>query len=193
MTTPIPRHICLFDSHDGHMLMAIARTKENDDIDNEIVFREFARNELTLERKYKKLKTLANNYRDNTTWRIYISANPRDAKKAHWNFLDRIQHWLRQESNGHTDNKCERMDSYWYSELQKPESSSKSGFIFDIDGDENDYRKMKELLDDYIIHETETPNGWHILTEPFNYTEIETDAEYELKKDDMLFVEKIES
>lgn len=35
----------------------------------------------------------------------------------------------------------------------------------------------------------ETPNGYHIVTEPFNYNDLETDVEYELKTDGMLFVE----
>jgi len=34
----------------------------------------------------------------------------------------------------------------------------------------------------------ETPNGYHLVTEPFDYTELATDVTYELKTDGMLFL-----
>jgi len=36
-----------------------------------------------------------------------------------------------------------------------------------------------------------TPNGFHIVTEAFNFNELETEIEYELKKDGMIFLSYI--
>lgn len=193
MTENIPTRLFDFSGDNGYLLMAIARTKENPHLDSEIVFREFVSDRNTLDRKYHKLCTLADNYKADTKWRIYSSINARDSKKAQWDYLEQIQSWLRQESNNHSHDKHTRIDAHWYSQLQKKSSSSESRFIFDIDGSNEDFKTVIRAIEPHGIHTTSTPNGWHIVTEPFNYTELEIDAEYELKKDDLLFIEKRES
>lgn len=60
-----------------------------------------------------------------------------------------------------------------------------------IDATEDDLYQLNSALKAHteVVTWQETPNGYHIVTEPFNYNELETDVEYELKTDGLLFVE----
>lgn len=102
--------------------------------------------------------------------------------------------WVKDRLNGDDAalQKFKRVDSYWKSELQKPAARDETFFVFDLDEvSEDEFGQLHSTLLDYTAIETwrEPPNGYHIVTEPFNYNDLETDVEYELKTDGMLFVE----
>ncbi len=58
-----------------------------------------------------------------------------------------------------------------------------SNFVFDLDGVASATADEFEAhLSTYttILRRQATPNGYHIVTEPFDYTSLETDVEYEV-------------
>lgn len=179
--------------------MAIARKKENPSItsSSEPVFREVIKDEKDIRRKVEKLESTITNYRsdsgDQLNFRLYINANARNTVKAYFNFRERMNGWVRDRMYGQdsTARKFKRVDSHWKSELQKPESRDETRFVFDLDDvTEDEVNDLLQQLLDYVedVKEIETPNGYHVVTEPFNYNELETDVEYELKTDGMVFL-----
>lgn len=191
---------CRFGEDRVYLFMAIARTKENPQLTSgsEVVFREVIKNEQDIRRKYDKLHCTAQEYRADSgeplTFRLYITANPRNTLDAYFNFRQRMNGWVQDRLNGDDAvmRKFKRLDSYWKSELQKPEARDETLFVFDLDdATEDDLYQLNSALKAYteVVTWQETPNGYHIVTEPFNYNELETDVEYELKTDGLLFVE----
>lgn len=191
---------CEFTKDRVYIFMAIARRKENPQLtaESEVVFREVSKNEQDIRRKYGKLKAIATDYQDDSgqrlTFRLYITVNARNTLDGYFNFRRRMNSWAEDRIRGDeaATRKFKRVDGYWKSELQKPEARDESGFLFDMDDvTEEERRHLLSTLQEYteVITWRETPNGYHIVTAPFNYNELETDIEYELKKDDLLFIE----
>jgi hypothetical protein len=179
--------------------MAIARKKENPAItsSSEPVFREVVKDEKDIRRKVEKLESALKNYRSDSgeslKFRLYVNANARNTVKAYFNFRERMNGWVKDRMYGQdsTARKFKRVDSHWRSELQKPASRDETRFIFDLDDvteeQVNDFLvQLLEFVDD--VKEVETPNGYHVVTESFNYNELETEVEYELKTDGMVFI-----
>lgn len=79
--------------------------------------------------------------------------------------------------------------------LQRDTCKDDSYFLFDLDQTtskgKNKFVNEVESLSDIIL-EQETPNGYHVVSEPFNYNKLDSDIEYELKKDGLLFLSFIE-
>lgn len=191
---------CRFGEDRVYLFMAIARTKENLQLTSgsEVVFREVIKNEQDIRRKYDKLHCTAQEYHADSgeplTFWLYITANPRNTLDAYFNFRQRMNSWVQDRLNEDDAvlQKFKRLDSYWKSELQKPEARDETFFVFDLDdATEDDLYQLNSALKAHteVVTWQETPNGYHIVTEPFNYNELETDVEYELKTDGLLFVE----
>jgi hypothetical protein len=179
--------------------MAIARKKENPQITSgtEVVFREVVKDERDLRRKYDKRQSTAQQYRadsgDPLTFRLYITANARNTVDTYFNFRQRMNGWVKDriQEDEAAPRKFKRLDNYWKSELQRDKARDETRFLFDIDHPAEAERD--QLVHDLTEHTDviltqETPNGWHVLTEPFNYNDLDTDIDYELKTDGMLFV-----
>ncbi len=107
--------------------------------------------------------------------RVYSTVNARDLKKAVRAFkTDQL------EIDYHGDQVM--MDFYtaikgrFASCLMRPGSKSESFFVFDID-DPMTLDQALGIIDrsgfsDEIVKQYPTKNGWHIVTKPFNYTQL---------------------
>lgn len=190
---------CGFGEDRVYLLMAIARTKENPELtgSTEVVFREVVKDEEDVRRKVDKLRSSTENYRsdsgDQLTFRLYVTANARNTVDAYFNFRSRMNGWVKDRLDGDDEaaRKFKRVDSYWKSELQKPAARDETRFIIDFDGDWA-IGVFREMLEDEteVIVERETPNGTHVVTEPFDYTDVALldEEDIEIKTDGMLFL-----
>lgn len=192
---------CDFSRDTAYIITAMARPKENKQIAHGDMpaFRELITSEENIEEKLRKLLTLGRNYTPkeggDLTFRMYITANSRNCLKSFHLYQKELIDMNRRISDGHeeTYNHIKRIDKEWISALQSDTNKETSKFIIDID------RKSESLLDKTatdlrdrteIEHIIETPNGYHIITEPFNYTEfdLKEDEEIEIKTDSLMFL-----
>lgn len=190
------KEYCEFGEDRVYVLMAIARSKENEEhsSNTEPTMREVVRNEEELAQKINQLEHAAGGFGDR--FRLYISANARDVMKASFKLRNEMDKWLemRLNSNEGVKKKFKKIDSEFKSVLQKNECRDDSKFIFDLDdAGIDDFQELRDDIENFTSIELtrETPNGFHIVAEPFNYNEMKTGTEYELKKDGMVFLDYI--
>lgn len=193
---------CEFSDEKAYIISSMARPKENDEINHgEIpMFREIFTDEESLRRKFAKIKTLGENYiseEGNTlTFRIYFTPNARDSMSAFFHYQERINNLMENIYQGHEESKSkiQRMDKIWKSTLEKDTNKDDTNFLIDFDKKDREILKetkkeLSEMTD--IIMCMPTPNGYHILTKPFDPNEFnDTDlTEYcDLKKDGLMFL-----
>ena len=184
---------CEFGPERVYLLMAIARAKDNEGTtaSSEPVIREIVEDAAELPRKIPQLDHAVSRFDDR--YRLYLSANARSTTSALFRLRERTDDWLEMRFNGDTDvvRKFKRIDSEFKSVLQSDACKDETNFIFDLDGvSGGDVDAFVETLEEFttISLRRETPNGYHVVTEPFNHTELNADVEYELKTDDMVFV-----
>lgn len=192
---------CDFSGDRVYVLFAIARKAENEEITSatEIIFREVLRKPEDIRRKLSKLRVIAEDYEPDEdlepTFRLYLTANARDAKKAYFNFVNRLQGWMQGLVQGDDaiPDKLQNIDSEWKSELQRPHNRIDNYFIFDVDTKDTEVVSwtLSEVKNKgaEMIANRETPNGRHIITTPFNYTRLELPDSVEVKTDGMVFLE----
>ena len=187
---------CDFGEDEVYVLMAIARAKENEEFSNnsEPVIREVVEDFGQLERKMEQLDHAVSRF--DSDFRLYISANARDVMKAFFKFRSDTDNWLEMRLNGNKDvnKKFKGLDSEFKSVLQSDKCKAETNFIFDLDNIEK--IQMQELKAELGEHTSvrwarETPNGYHIVTRPFNYNELDSGIDYELKTDGMIFLSYI--
>lgn len=187
---------CDFGEDRVYILLAIARSKENEQhsSNTEPTIREVVKEEKELERKVQQLDHAVTRFE--SRFRLYISANARNAVKASFKLREEMDEWLEMRLGGNEGvrKKFKKIDSEFKSVLQKNECRDGTNFIFDLD--EKDRESFEQLKEDIGEHTElkltrETPNGFHIVTEPFNFNELETGIEHELKKDGMIFLDYI--
>lgn len=190
------RDYCEFGEDRVYVLLAIARSKENEQhsSNTEPTMREVVKEEKELEREIKQLEHTARGF--DSRFRLYISANARNALKASFKLRSEMDGWLEMQLSGNegVKKKFKKIDSEFKSVLQKNECKDGSNFIFDLDdADRDDLEQLKEDIDKLtsIKLTQETPNGFHVVTESFNYNELDTEVDYELKKDGMIFLDYI--
>lgn len=190
------KEYCSFGEDRVYVLLAIARAKENEDYNNnsEPVIREIVDNEEELERKVEQLDYDVSRF--DSKFRLYLSANARNTMDAFFQLRSDMDDWLKMRLNGNqgVSKKFKRVDSEFKSVLQKTQCKDETNFIFDIDNQpKEEAEKIQSELENHteILMFQETPNGYHIVTEPFNYNELESEVEYELKKDGMIFIDFI--
>jgi len=164
------------------------------------MFREIITNKGAIRTKYSQLKTLSENYipkedTDKLTFRFYLTANARDINESFYLYKKKLIELQHHADNGHEEswNKIKRLDKEWKSMLQKEGNKEDSYFIIDIDKSSLDtfesiYMGLQEETD--IITSIKTPNGYHIITEPFNYpnSDIIYEEYIETKTDDLMFI-----
>lgn len=196
---------CEYTENRVYILTAIARPKENPEITSNTIpiFRQIVTNPEQLRRKYALLSSVTENYtprEDITgelTFRFYISINSRDVRSSFHRYQKQLLDYNHQIANGHTETKkkIQRLDKEWKSTLQSDTNKEDSYFIIDID------EKTEELLTQVktaiqnedqaeILSSIETPNGYHIITTPFNHPNCDgiQHDEIEIKTDGMLFL-----
>lgn len=184
---------CEFGDDRVYLLVALARAKENADTSSNSapVIRSIVAEEDQLDPKAAELAHATRRF--DQRYRLYLTANARDALKATFELRRSMDDWL--EGRIHGDEgvraKFKRVDGEFKSTLQSDTCRDETNFVFDLDDagpSERDALKS-DLRDRTTISMVrETPNGYHVVTDPFNYDELATDVAYELKTDGTVFV-----
>lgn len=186
---------CEFGDDRVYLLLAIARTKENEnEADLEApTMRRVVEDPADLERLAAELDHAAGRYE--RQYRLYLTVNARDALAAFFALRERMDEWIRARLGGDEGvrRKFKRVDREFLSVLQSDGSRADKRLLFDLDdvGPEGAAEFRAELDGPTILLHRETPNGYHVVTEPFDYTEFESDTSYELKTDGLVFVSYI--
>jgi hypothetical protein len=184
---------CTFGPERVYVLMAIARDKENRDESSNgaPVIRKIVRDASSLRRKIEELDHAVERF--DATYRLYVSANARNTTDACFQLRSRMDEWLKRRLNG--DDSVTptfgRVDSEFKSVLQQATCKDETKFLFDLD--DASAAEATALIEGISAHTEvllrhETPNGYHVVTTPFDHTDLDTDTAYELKTDGMLFV-----
>ena len=121
---------------------------------------------------------------------MYISVNRRDLKKGTVEMATKLVKCVANP----VPTELYKLGGAWKSILTKPACRADRRFLFDIDTPDKIeqlevYSQLKELTK-VIIH-TETPNGMHIVTDPFNpnlFNVPDKLVDVSIKKDDLLLV-----
>lgn len=193
---------CEFGEDRVYLLVAVARSKENPGLTSgtEVTVREVLGDRGDVRPTYEAVRCWARGYRtdsgDGLAFRLYVTVNARNALDAYFAFRERTDGWVRDRLNGDAaaPPKFKRVDRYWKSELQRPTARDDRRFLFDLDdvtGDEAE--RLVGTLREHttVVTRRPTPNGVHVVTGPFNHTELATDVDYELKTDGLLFLERL--
>lgn len=165
----------------GYVLMGIARSKDNSEITNseEVVFREVILDNTTEYKVQRKCRNLVGKMlATGLDFYVYVSVNPRDFPTAFMNFMQQQTDWIKHTMNGDKNKQelMKRVGSKWISELQKPRNREQQRFCWDLDvKNVKTFGAVCTALfeNTEVIHSTETVNGHHIITEPFNYNNSE--------------------
>lgn len=188
---------CTFRENEAYIVMAIARRKFNPDISNsnEIVHRRVITCEDDIDDQIDDLLALTS--RHNLNFRIYLTVNPRDTVSAYHAFVQDLVSWSEAMHNGDDGvlTRMGRINSEWKSTLHSPDHKADSLFQFDVDDvtEKEAWDFHKDVGEETtVVGFVKTPNGYHIMTKPFNYTDWEPTVAYdELDTDGMLHIAEI--
>ena len=196
--------------YDCYVLLAVSRKKCTPSITNsqEIVFREVIKKEKDITRKYLQIKAMCESYKDEEgksyPFYLYVSLNARDALKATFGLIGKMNLWLEETMYGvDRSDFYKKVHGHFYSTLMQKNSRSKHTkyAMFDFDTkEEGQIEEFLELVAKYteVKLVVETKNGYHIKVTPFNAKEMEEEMYerkdiVELKRDCNFFVEYIET
>lgn len=187
---------CTFDEERVYLLLAIARLKDNPDLaaSDQPVCRRIVTDADTLTPTVEELTHSVS--RHDESFRLYLSVNARDTTTAFFRLRERMDDWLEMRFHGDTGvlPKFKRVDEEFASVLQSDACAAETKFLFDLDdATAADAETLESALEaETTVHcRQATPNGYHLVTAPFDYTDFESDIEYELKTDGLLFVERL--
>jgi len=182
-----------------YMLIAIARSKENEEIQatDQPTIRKLIEDRDELEDKLDQLQHACSRFPQR--YRLYGTINGRNARDALHLLQKESLNWLREsEKSGETPTKLKRIDHEWKSMLHRPKCRDQKRFLWDLDTtSKSTCATLQKATEAHHIMTQETPNGYHIITEPFNFNEIEGfdpeanefhGRECERKNDDMIFL-----
>ena len=120
-------------------------------------------------------------------WRIYRTVNTRNLKRA--------AQLLQVELIYRADEIADRIDQVWKSILMQPKCKADRRFLIDIDSDDilPDHIRAAYLNGVTTHLVVKTPNGWHMITDPFDSRQLLEDMEgkVEIKKDALVYVKTI--
>jgi hypothetical protein len=192
---PTLREYCEFGPERVYLLLALARSKENDVREGPSAIRTVVRGPDDLEPAVAELDHAVSRF--DATYRLYLTANARNTQQALFALRRSMDDWLEARLNGSTDvlGKFGRVDSEFKSTLQSDGCRDETNLVFDLDdatgGDADALEAaLRELTTVHLRHET--PNGVHLVTAPFDYNRLATDVEYELKTDGLVFVANLD-
>lgn len=186
-----------FGENRVYILWAVARRKHNEEITNatEVIYRKVIRDSDGIGKTYNDLTALVDQH--SYEFRVYLTVNARKAREAGVALQEDIVESLNASLNGDDRSQFfKSVGSSWKSKLHEPERSADSYFQIDVDGDDEAAFALEDQLDEIGHHAATfpTPNGYHILTEPFDYTEWEPAAEYDaLDTDGQVHIEEIDN
>lgn len=171
------------------VLMLIQRTKEGGSNRPDYhAHKRISRNEEEFEIMKKELLEIKS--RDEAIpYRLYSSVNARDLSKAIRLFkqemLDADYYDQESKERFYIDIK-----NRWFGCLMKHQSRSEKAFLIDVDKNEGDdldvTLKMFDGIRNNILLVYPTPNGWHIITKPYNP---ELTKGLKIKKDALMLLE----
>lgn len=186
--------ICDFSDNHSYILMGIARPKCNEDItnSNKKQYRMVLTSEEEIEESIKDLFALMS--RHNLYWRIYLSVNARNLLKGYFNLREKMNNWSRKiiEGDEESKEKLKYISSKWKSSLHQPQAKANDYFHFDLDDitekecelfieslPKQDGSEATTINESIFKYKQKTPNGYHIITEPFNYNDWSSPIEYD--------------
>lgn len=161
----------------------MARPKDNKNLENTKLFREIITNEDKIDKKINELQHLSDT--DDYKYRLYLTVNSRNVQEAFYNIQEDM---VRMTS----DDNIARLDEEWITQLQKSDCKNETNFLFDIDNKdiiESVYNDIK--LQTNIHIKRKTPNGYHIVTDTFDYKTIinkYSNKDINIKYDGLMFV-----
>lgn len=170
------------------VLMLIHRNKDGSTWKNRHVDMRIARDWPEFEKELAILEQKM--WSSSLNLRIYCTVNPRSMNKAIREFK-RQQADMDYNSEDIRDEFYIKMKNRFIGCLMKPSCKESTIFKFDIDSpDIMDCYKFEGVLSNYttIITTRQTPNGWHIFTEPFNHTKVEK-GDIEFQPDSMILLD----
>lgn len=173
------------------LLLAVARAKENPNGDSPPVFRRVVTDSSELLEAIDSLDQAVSRFDER--YRCYLSVNARNTLTAFFELRDRFDDWLLARLHGDEgiNRKFAQIHQEFKSVLQSDACKDDTNFLFDLDDAEPADRDqliadLERLTDVHLV--TETPNGYHVVTAPFNDTELETRVDDECKSDGMVFL-----
>ena len=131
-----------------------------------------------------------------TQYRLYEAVNRRNLIDAAEILQDELNEMFRKNAkSGEIDARFKKLHSRYKSHLMRPECADDNHFLFDYDKEDfEEATRLKTTLMSHtdILEMRETPNGWHVITKPFNYHEVDTEIDYEMKHDGLTFIRYLE-
>ena len=137
----------------------------------------------------KEFKELKDN--DTRTLRIYANFNSRDINKA-------IRLFKQRQLDRDYENEEHRNDFYFnvknqfISCLMDKSCAKEKNFLFDLDGcDDRSLQRIYKLIEKQteILLFYNTKNGYHIITRPFNYNNLDSQIVEFLHKDSLMLLD----
>lgn len=129
--------------------------------------------------------------KDKRTLRIYSAVNSRDIQKS-------IHKFKQEQLDNDYSNELNREHFYidiknsWISCMMKKSCRNQSNFLFDLDEcDDHSLVTITKQIEKQtkIILTYQTKNGYHIITEPFNYNKIECLEQVDVHPDGLLLID----
>lgn len=193
MDLDVLREYCTFGDERVSLLMTIAREKdqpEGIDADGPVI-REVVAEAEDLARTAQQLVHAVARFE--ARYRLYLTASARNAVDAAFALRRRTDRWLQELVGGDREviRQFKHLDSEFRSALHAEDCRDETTFLFHPD--DATAAGMRALREELRTHTTvrltrETPNGYHVVTEPSDYTALGTDTESELKTDGMVFL-----
>lgn len=122
-------------------------------------------------------------------YRLYASVNARSVTKAEKQFkMEMLESDFAPKENHEFF--WTRIESRWVGALMKPGSRIGSNFILDADGEGDVSAPVLKLCAENnidVLKQYKTPNGYHVITSPFN-PEIMNLPDVEVKKDGLILL-----
>jgi len=183
-----------------NVLFLMARKKENPFLKNDIVLRQITgHNYITYEDNNNmdvsilKSKALHISYKylnEKIKWRLYISVDARDVKKAKITLVKKMIDEI------HEDNEKFNISAIWKSILMQQGNRLTRNFLLDVDTtDKNKIQFLWDKIKEHdinILHFKSTPNGKHIITQGFNPNLIKDFDFVEIKKNALFFLNYVD-
>lgn len=162
-----------------HLYIAIDRKRDDPNNTGKIALRQIIKDP---EKDIEILKNKCRTVYPDKTFRIYRTVNKRSYLKAFKAFQHRILE----------DPDISRIDSLWKTCLLNPKCKAERFFLIDIDIDDptpcTEWLRTRNIdIREYV----KTPNGYHIVTPPFDPRGFDI-PHVEIKKDALIFVSGVE-
>lgn len=172
--------------NDMYMYEAIKRPKENADMSGLRFIREVGYDRFTEKEIIDRLELKISSTPG--IWRIYRSVNKRDERKAKLELAETlIKQLVYPESVSNKD-----PESLWKDILMQPHNKAERLFLIDLDS--NDEALAKKIIYNpaITVHDKiKSPNGFHLICDPFDPRQIEGMPEASVVKDALVYIKTV--